>query len=166
MGLTRVNSRGILAMNINPIKAIHKFNKDAGFIDSGYNASKEAAYPIEEALEGLDRLGNLSMQLTGSTDDMGSPKDLSRIIVDLATSDNCTIADVDALDKHVDSIVFNFGSIFKLGLTPQQAMRAISIVMEANMTKLTVGTDSQGKQMKPKDFVPPEAKLQKLLDER
>jgi len=149
-------------MNLNPIKQIYKFNQEAGLLTKGYSDDRECAFPIEEALEGFNTK-ELTYQL--GCDDGASPKDISRAIIELTINEE-TLTDVDRLDKHLDTIVFAFGSIFKLGLSAQDAMTALGIVMEANMTKLAVGTDEQGKQMKPVDFVPPEARLQKILDKR
>jgi hypothetical protein len=102
-----------------------------------------------------------------SADEVNHPKFISRKIVAIAHGDSDSfIADVDRLDKHLDSIVYNFGSIFKLGLSPQQAIKALSIVCDANLTKLSAGQDEHGKQRKPADFVPPEKRLQAILDER
>lgn len=75
------------------------------------------------------------------------------------------LTDVERLDKAVDTAVFAFGYMFKLGLT-EQASRAMSIVMAANRQKLTMPRDSFGKLMKNHDFTGPEAKLQRLLEER
>jgi len=147
---------------LNAIKQIHKFNQQAGLIEQGYNDLREAAFPIEEMLEGFDLTLFKEMLFMGEEE--ASPKLVSRKIM-WHTSGH-VIADVDRLDKHLDAIVFCFGSIFKLGLTPQQAIRALSIVADANMQKLTAGKDEHGKQMKPEGFIPPEEKLQKILDER
>jgi len=149
-------------MNMHPLKTIYKFNQEAGLLDKGYDDERECAYPIEEALEGFV-LTELAYQLGEDTD--ATAKEVSRGIINL-TINKDKLTDVDRLDKHLDAIVFAFGSIYKLGLTPQQAIKALGIVMEANMSKLSVGTDSEGKQMKPKDFLSPEPKLQKILDER
>ena len=149
-------------MNLNPIKQIYKFNQEAGLLAKGYNDDRECAFPIEEALEGFNTK-ELAYQL--GCDDSASPKDISRAIIDLTINEE-TLTDVDRLDKHLDTIIFAFGSIFKLGLSAQDAMTALGIVMDANMTKLAAGTDEHGKQMKPIDFVPPEARLQKILDRR
>jgi len=149
-------------MNMHPLKTIYKFNQEAGLLDKGYDDERECAYPIEEALEGFV-LTELAYQLGEDTD--ATAKEVSRGIINL-TINKGSLTDVDRLDKHLDAIVFAFGSIYKLGLTPQQAIKALGIVMEANMSKLSVGTDSEGKQMKPKDFLSPEPKLQKILDER
>lgn len=153
-------------MNLNPLKSIFNFNKEAGLLEAGYSDERECAFPIEEALEGLDDLPYLA----GELDYKGipSPKELSRQIIDSATVDVGTseIADVDRLDKHLDIIVFSLGSIYKLGLSPQQAMKCLGIVAQANLQKLHAGQDAEGKQQKPDDFIPPEAQLQKVLDER
>ena len=152
----------------NPIKLIYKFNKEAGLLEQGYNPVREAAFPIEEALEQFNTLDKLAKQLSSDSDlQSSSPKELSRLIVSLAHTlgpDQPTITTVDLLDKHLDILVYSYGSLFKLGLSPQDVNNALTIVAEANLTKLSVSPDSQGKQMKPHNFVGPEKKLQKLLD--
>lgn len=151
----------------NPIKDIYKFNKDRGLLDKDYNDKKECAFPIEEALEGMGDLSALADRVKGEVGIAdSSPKGLSRQIIALANLDGePDIADVDRLDKHLDIIVFSFGSIFKLGLSPQDAMNALGIVMKANMTKPSA-KDAEGKVIKQVDFVGPEIELQKLLDKR
>ena len=148
-------------MSLNPVKLIYKFNKEADLLIPGYIDEKESAFPIEEMLEGL--------VITALGDTLGlpraTPKTLSRRIISL-TSTPMEITDVERLDKHLDTIVYCFGSIFKLGLTPQQAIAALEIVAQANLQKLSVGTDDHGKQMKPTNFVGPEVKLQELLNKR
>jgi uncharacterized Rmd1/YagE family protein len=145
----------------NPIKTIYKFNLEAGLLDQGYIDERECAYPIEEMLEGLVT-SELSQSL--GIPDVG-PKGISRHIMHLV-SVPMDMREVERLDKHLDAIVFCFGSIFKLGLSPQQAAHALEIVMQANMQKLHAGKDEQGKQLKPDSFVGPEAELQKILDKR
>ena len=152
-------------MDMNPIKQIYKFNDEASLLADGYDDYRECAYPIEEALEGFD-LVNLSTLLGCPA----TPKQVSRKIMEIVKGTQTTvypipITDVDRLDKHLDSIVFSFGSIFKLGLKPQQAIRALGVVTTANMRKLTAGKDEQGKQNKPVDFVGPEQELLKILQE-
>jgi predicted HAD superfamily Cof-like phosphohydrolase len=93
------------------------------------------------------------------------PKSISRHIMHLV-SVPMDMREVERLDKHLDAIVFCFGSIFKLGLSPQQAAHALEIVMQANMQKLHAGKDEHGKQLKPDSFIGPEAELQKILDKR
>lgn len=155
-------------MNLNPLKSIYNFNKEAGLLEAGYSDERECAFPIEEALEGfcpgyLNTLGDKLDSITANT-----PKQISRDIVRILTNDEdqCEITDVDRLDKHLDIIVFSLGSIYKLGLSPQQTMKALGIVAQANLQKLHVGQDAEGKQQKPDDFIGPEAQLQKILDER
>jgi len=151
---------------LNPIKEIYKFNKEAGLLEKGYYDAQESAYPIEEMLEGF-KIEELARNMGLPEHIEATPKNLSRYIAASAMEETTfSIPDVDRLDKHLDAIVFNFGSIFKLGLTPQEAMNALNIVMQANMQKLKVGQDEMGKQMKPEDFVGPEEQLQKILDKR
>jgi hypothetical protein len=156
---------------MNAIKSIYKFNLECKrpdgscLLDQGYDDAKESAFSIEEMLEGF----NMQKFKTGDLDFSGdpTPKIMSRNIIAIATEGVLEpLPDVDRLDKHLDSIVYNFGSIFKLGLSPQQALKALSIVCDANLTKLSAGQDEHGKQRKPADFVPPEQRLQLILDER
>lgn len=157
-------------MNLNPLKSIFAFNKQAGLLEAGYNDERECAFPIEEALEGFKDIPCVAKQLSiyGCKPVEHTPKDVSRQVVSLAleTQGNEDVPDVDRLDKHLDIIVFSLGSIYKLGLSPQQAMKALGIVAQANLQKLHVGQDAEGKQQKPDNFVGPEAQLQKILDER
>jgi uncharacterized Rmd1/YagE family protein len=145
----------------NPIEMIYEFNKDRGLLDAGYSDQRECAFPIEEALEGFgDRfLEDLRYRLEANGN---SPKSLSRAIV--AEGPDKDIAPVDRLDKHLDIIVFSFGSIFKMGLNPKQALEALTIVMEANMTKSNQ-QDSTGKNLKGDNFIPPEKRLEALLNQ-
>ena len=149
------------------VTSIHEFNKLAGLLDQPLDDYREASFIIEEALEGFD-LQKLANFL--HSDDQ-RPKTVARSIVAYCRESQSgmyptPLTDVERLDKACDAIVFAFGYIFKLGLTPEQASRALSIVMAANMQKLTMPRDSYGKQMKPDSFEGPEAKLQRLLEER
>jgi len=159
-------------MNLNPFKSIFNFNKEAGLLEAGYSDERECAFPIEEALEGFDdNMQTLAFELQldkvypSDAPEVCQPKLLARHIANLV-ADDIILSDVDRLDKHLDIIVFSLGSIYKLGLTPQQAMKALGIVAQANLQKLHAGQDAEGKQQKPADFIPPEAQLQKVLDER
>lgn len=148
----------------NPIKDIVRFNREAGLLDKGYDDFLESSFQIEEALEGFSALPTLADRLQACTQ---SPKDLSRIIVCLASGLD-QISDVDRLDKACDSVVFAIGSMAKLGLDANQITRALNIVMKANFTKLGMPKDEYGKLTKPESFYAytPEPELQKILDER
>ena len=148
------------------VTEIYEFNKLAGLLDQPLDDYREASFIIEEALEGFD-LQKLSHFLHS---DGQTPKTVARSIVTYCRESQSgmyptQLTDVERLDKAVDAAVFAFGYMFKLGLTPEQAMRAMSIVMAANRQKLTMPRDSFGKLMKNHDFTGPEAKLQKLLEE-
>ena len=147
---------------INPIKQIVAFNEKANLLNSGYDDFLESSYQIEEALEGFSALPMLADRLQADTQ---SPKDLSRIIVRLASGLD-QISDVDRLDKACDAVVFAVGSMAKLGLDVSQITRALNTVMSCNFQKLGMPKDAHGKLMKPDDFVGPEPLLQKILDER
>ena len=146
-----------------PVHLIYNFNQEAGLLDSGYDPKLEASMSIEESLEDLKDLHTLAVSF-GTTN--ASPKHLARIIVGLAHPDNSPIDPVKAFDKHLDALVINYGSLFKLGLTVDQVNRGLTAVMQANLAKLGMPKDEQGKLTKPADFVGPEVELQKILDER
>lgn len=124
-----------------------------------YDAKKEAAYPIEEALEGFKNLDRLDFDVYEY-----SPKEVSREIVAIASGDE-KIEDVDAFDKHLDIIYFSIGSLHKLGLTPPQIVEGLQAVHDANCAKIGE-KDAHGKITKDKSFVNPEPVLQKILDQR
>lgn len=145
----------------NPIKDIVLFNQKAGLLDAGYDDFLESSFQIEEALEGHDTdqlLRTYDLDAYSS-----SPKDIARCLMETCVQN---LSDVDRLDKACDAVVFAVGSMAKLGLTSQQITRALNIVMDANIQKLGMPRDSQGKLLKPADFEGPEPKLQALLDER
>ena len=157
----------------NPIKSIYKFNKEAGLLETGYNHLREPAFLIEEALEGLDDLECLVERLQDPEDYTkpdNNPKDISRFIVNLArTSDNIP-SDLELFDKHIDAFVYTVGSMAKLRLTPQQIEAGIAAVMHSNFKKIGSKKDSEGKQLKPDNWLEIEAeqikKLQAILDKR
>ena len=145
----------------NFVQEICDFNKQAGLLEKGYNDFLESSFQIEEALEGFPFIGaKVSMEVTTAH----SAKDISREFLNQLGT--CHLNDVDRLDKAIDAIVFAVGSIAKLGLTPEQISRAISVVTNANLQKLSMPKDEFGKLTKPVDFVGPEVELQKILDER
>ena len=171
---------------MNFVNQIHEFNSQAGLLDKPYNDFLESSFQIEEALEGFD-LRKLWSKLNGFTNEVTTislqtdelkttikAKDIARAILydyvatdsDIAELQVDYLSDVERLDKACDAIVFAFGSIFKLGLDPEQASRAVSIVMSANLAKLSMPKDEFGKLTKPADFVGPETQLQSILDER
>ena len=151
------------------VQQIYDFNKDAGLLEKGYDDFLESSFQIEEALEGLNDLPYLATRLHENQESHSenfNPKECARQIVRLATMDNKTpLSNVERLDKAIDAIVFAVGSIAKLGLTPEQIERAILVVAEANLQKLTMPKDEYGKLTKPADFVGPEVKLQEILNE-
>ena len=147
------------------VTEIYEFNKLAGLLDQPLDDYREASFIIEEALEGFDM-----QKLAHFLHSDPTPKAVSRSIVTYCRESQSgmyptTLTDVERLDKAVDAIVFAFGYIFKLGLTPAQAARAISIVMSSNRQKLTMPRDSFGKLMKPDNYRHPDEELRKLLEE-
>ena len=81
---------------------------------------------------------------------------------------NEAITDVDRLDALVDGVYIAIGAMWKMGLTDDQIAMAIHAVCDANATKDIAKTPSYIKTNinKGKGFVPPEPKLQELLDAR
>ena len=158
-------------MELNPFKFIFNFNKEAGLLEADYSDEKECTYPIEGVLEGFeDSMQTLAFMLQldkeypSDHDEVCQPKLLARRISHIVTN-GVEVSDVDRLNKHLNIIVSSLGSIYKLGLTPQQAMKALGVVAQANLQKLHAGHDTHGKQLKPDDFIGREVQLQKILDE-
>lgn len=148
------------------VAAIHQWQIDAGNAEKPYDDFLESAFQVEEALEGFDLNSFADTDIPFDEEEDG-PKDLARQLVRLAmNSGNEDISDVDRLDKACDAIVYAIGSIAKLGLTAEQAERALLVVNNANQQKLNAKRDAAGKLGKPEDFVGPEPELQKILDER
>lgn len=145
---------------------VYEFNKKSKLLDPGYSDIRETAYGIEEMLEGFN-LGVVANSLRTNAEFLAdnSPREVSLEIVNQAASgfDPSSITDVDRVDKHVDSIIYSLGSLYKLGLSQEEAIKAIQIVAIANLQKLGAGKDQNGKQLKPKNFIPPEENLAKLL---
>ena len=141
----------------NFVQEIYNFNKQAGLLEKGYDDFLESSFQIEEALEGFPT----HLILPESSSD--TPKEVSRELIKGLQFEG---SDVDRLDKAIDAIVFAIGSIAKLGLNVEQIHRAIGIVTETNLQKLTMPKDEHGKLTKNTDFIGPEKELQKLLDER
>lgn len=153
---------------LNPIKEIARWQKDAGNAAKPYEDFLESSFQIEEALEGFDDLHELAKVLSRSdkiTVKSDSPKDLSRAIIYLASTEYAeNISDVERLDKACDAIVYAIGSMTKLGLDHHAITKALNIVNDANKAKLGMSRDAEGKLLKPEGFVGPEVKLQELLD--
>lgn len=158
-----------------PIDLIYTFNQQAGLLDRPYNDFLESSFQIEEALEGFEHLPALAETLGIDPTLPKLPRELSRRIVSIAQQGSPSstgydvwsdISDLDRLDKALDAIVFAFGSIFKLGLTPEQALRALSAVMQANLQKLSMPKDEFGKLTKSPNFIGPESQLNLILKER
>jgi len=146
----------------NIIESICKLNNDQWDNKAGsYDDATESAYQIEEALEGLTQNGIIYLDNSS----FKSPKLASREIVNRAGGgeDLLRLSDVDRMDKAIDAIYFAIGSMHKLGLSPYQIVEGIQVVHEANVAKSTK-KDDQGKIIKGKSFIPPEAKLQEILD--
>ena len=154
---------------LNPIKEIYAWQKAAGNAVKPYDDFLESSFQIEEALEGFTDLFELAKVLSRSdkiTVKSESPKDLSRAIIALASTEYDDISNVDRLDKACDAIIFAIGSMAKLGLDHHAITKALNIVNDANKAKLGMSRDSEGKLLKPDNWekYSPEPKLQELLD--
>ena len=152
---------------LNPIKEIVRWQSDTGNAAKPYVDSLESSFQIEEALEGFTDLFELAKVLSRSdkiTVKSESPKDLSRAIIALASTEYDDISNVERLDKACDAIIFAIGSMTKLGLDHHAITKALNIVNDANKAKLGMSRDAEGKLLKPEGFVGPEVKLQELLD--
>ena len=147
---------------LDQVTRIYDFNRANGLLDKPYNDFLESSFQIEEALEGFD-LSVLGPKVGADISLDISPKHISRLIVGCSWN---PLTDIDRLDKHLDSIVYDIGAIAKLGLTPSQLLQALSIVMDANEAKNGCPKDSFGKLMKPENFPNPEPRLSQLLETR
>ena len=157
-------------MEYKTIQSIYDWNRQAGLLNKPYSDELESSMLIEEALEGSYNMDQLAIVLNepGYEKIEYTPKAVARAISSIAYHDefHADMSEVDRFDKHLDSIFINFGSLFKLGLTVEEAMIGLAVVTRANQAKLGHGQDSNGKQIKPTNFVGPEPQLQQILDER
>lgn len=163
----------------NVIKDIVKWQVDTGNADKPYDDFLESSFQVEEALEGFECIDQLAFALQmdsayqSDADEVNHPKEVARWIVSAAQAGErgdvdyggyANIPNVDRLDKACDAIVFAIGSMTKLGLDAHNITEALSIVNNANKQKLGMERDSEGKLLKPDNFVEPQVKLQALLD--
>ena len=136
-----------------------------------YDDATEAAYQIEEALEGFNLTELAHKDVLAKGDHLikeVNPKLVSREILRRATRTYNSLEDVDRFDKALDAIYFAIGSLHKLGLSPSQMVDGLQVVHDANLMK-GGKKDSQGKVIKPdqwEELFAPEPKLQDILDAR
>ena len=153
---------------------IFQFNDKAKLLQRGYNARLEASFQIEEALEGFD-LESVIEHNELSPDSFGfggallstphtevSAKNISRAVL-AGVHPKASLTIVEAIDKAADAIVFAYGSLFKLGLSVQQAEEMIAIVADSVMEKVSAPVDEHGKLTKPEGFVGPEERIAEYL---
>ena len=151
---------------------IFQFNDKAKLLQRGYNARLEASFQIEEALEGFD-LESVIEHNELSPDSFGfdgastphievSAKNISRAVL-AGVHPKASLTIVEAIDKAADAIVFAYGSLFKLGLSVQQAEEMVAIVADSVMEKVSAPVDEHGKLTKPEGFVGPEERIAEYL---
>lgn len=148
---------------LDQVTRIYDFNRVNGLLDKPYNDFLESSFQIEEALEGFN-LPTIIEALDLKIDFDTNSKGVSREILSSVSSDS--LSDLERLDKHLDSIIYDIGAIAKLGLTPEQVLQALSIVMDANEAKNGCPKDEFGKLLKPENFPNPEPRLEQLLATR
>lgn len=146
----------------NPLQAIVSFNEKAGLLKEPFNDNKESAYIIEEALESFD-VSYLGRIICLDPNKIDSPKEVSRGLIANTLPLKEPLTKEQIVDKYLDAIVFPVGALAKMGLTHQDITHLLNVVTDCNMKKLTVGTDSEGKQLKPDDWVGPEEKIKAYL---
>jgi len=155
----------------NIIEEICKINDEVWDNKKGtYDDRLEAAYQIEEALEGLIIEGREKQFRHPYLNDFfgsASPKLMSRILIDniIEPEPGEEMSDVERADKHLDSIYYNIGSLYKLGMNAQDIVDALQVVHNANVAK-SGQKDERGKVKKPENFVGPEQKIEEILDRR
>lgn len=148
---------------LDQVTRIYDFNRVNGLLDKPYNDFLESSFQIEEALEGFN-LPTIIEALDLKIDFDTNSKGVSREILSSVSSDS--LSDLERLDKHLDSIIYDIGAIAKLWLTPEQLLQALSIVMDANEAKNGCPKDEFGKLLKPENFPNPEPRLEQLLATR
>ena len=148
---------------LDQVTRIYDFNRVNGLLDKPYNDFLESSFQIEEALEGFN-LPTIIEALDLKIDFDTNSKGVSREI--LSSVSSASLSDLERLDKHLDSIIYDIGAIAKLGLTPKQLLQALSIVMDANEAKNGCPKDEFGKLLKPENFPNPEPRLEQLLATR
>ena len=149
----------------NPLQAIISFNEKAGLLKDPFNDKKESAYIIEEALESFD-VSYLGRIICLDPSKIDSPKEVARGLIANTLPLKEPLTKEHIADKYLDAIVFAVGALAKMGLTHQDITHLLNVVTDCNMKKLTVGTDSEGKQLKPDDWVGPEERIYSYLDKR
>ena len=146
----------------NPLQAIVSFNEKAGLLKNPFEDKKESAYLIEEALESFD-VSYLGRLICLDPSKIDSPKEVARGLIANTLPLKEPLAKEHIVDKYLDAVVFPIGALAKMGLTHQDITHLLNVVTDCNMKKLTVGTDSEGKQLKPDDWVGPEEKIKAYL---
>lgn len=149
----------------NPLQAIVSFNEKAGLLKEPFNDKKESAYLIEEALESFD-VSYLGKIICLEPNKIDSPKEVARGLIANTLPLQDLLAKEHIVDKYLDAVVFAVGALAKMGLSHQDITHLLNVVTDCNMKKLTVGTDSEGKQLKPDNWVGPEEKIKAYLNSK
>lgn len=141
---------------------IRQFNDKAGLLKRGYNARLEASFQVEEAIEGFD-LAKIEAALNPALTPIDrTAKDFSRLFLNHVDTDT-RITLVEAIDRAADAIVFAYGSLYKLGLSVQQAEDCLTMVAQSVMEKVNAPVDAEGKLTKPVGFIGPEDRIADYL---
>jgi predicted HAD superfamily Cof-like phosphohydrolase len=149
---------------------IFQFNDKARLLRQGFNARLEASFQIEEALEGFDlesvvehhELYPDNFGFEGIPHQEMSAKNISRAML-AGVHPKASLSLVEAIDKASDAIVFAYGSLYKLGLSVQQAEDMLAIVADSVLEKVSAPVDEFGKLTKPEGFVGPEERIAEYL---
>ena len=146
------------------VEAICKINEKQWRNPKGsYDDVTEAAYQIEEALEGFTDYSYLANKLGRNVqwEVTPGPKELSRMIASfVSNSDNKQLSNRDRMDKALDSVYYAIGSLHKLGLNPSDIVEGLQVVHEANLAK-SGDKDSEGKVIKQSNFILKRDKISK-----
>jgi len=155
---------------------IYAFNKQAGFLDgTPMDPFKELAYVLEESMEGFEN-AYVTKDEHGEYFKPGDKEYPTARQLGLSLANSIREAmsakgfdmpsEVEEFDKSIDSVWFHIGKLLKMGLTTEQIDEGFNAVAKANLSKLSAGKDSLGKQLKPEGWVGPEEALQAILDRR
>ena len=159
--------------NYHPIQEVIDFNEKAGFLGKGMDTFAEAAYILEEGIEGFEPAFN-GQHEDGTPVVPGDPEwitarqwslSLMNQILQAFEQRNLPLpSPVAEVDKSIDGMTFHVGKLAKMGLSRDQIIECWTIVNARNFAKLGGPIDEHGKQLKPEGWYGPEPELQEVLD--